>query len=183
MEIAANLRHMLACGLRNRRCAFGRHGLLPVRRKFVTLLGGAATWPLAVAAQQPTVPMIGFLRSSSLAGAEHLVAAFRQGLNITGFVEGQNASGISFRPGSPRSRTTLQHLLQRRQPDPYRSFSRGARNHQVGAQPVRTCESLLRGLSCRRQSSLELAASRGLNSTVLRETQRGGTEDRTCPCP
>jgi hypothetical protein len=41
--------------------------------------GGAATWPLAVAAQQPTVPMIGFLRSSSLAGAEHLVAAFRQG--------------------------------------------------------------------------------------------------------
>jgi hypothetical protein len=98
MEIAANLRHMLACGLRNRRCAFGRHGLLPVRRKFVTLLGGAATWPLAVAAQQPTVPMIGFLRSSSLAGAEHLVAAFRQGLNITGFVEGQNASGISFRP-------------------------------------------------------------------------------------
>ena len=59
----------------------------------------------------------------------------------------------------------------------------GAGNHQLGAQPVQTRESPLRGLSCRRQSSLELAASRGLNSTVLRETQRGGTEDRTCPCP
>ena len=181
MEIAANLRHMLACGLRNRRCAFGRHGLLPVRRKFVTLLGGAATWPLAVAAQQPTVPMIGFLRSSSLAGAEHLVAAFRQGLNITGFVEGQNASGISFRPAQIADNIAAPAAKAATTSIPI--VSRGARNHQLGAQPVRTCESLLRGLSCRRQSSLELAASRGLNSTVLRETQRGGTEDRTCPCP
>ena len=51
------------------------------RRKFIMLIGGtAATWPLGVRAQQPAMPVIGFLGSSSAAERARLVAAFRQGI-------------------------------------------------------------------------------------------------------
>jgi len=62
----------------------------PRRREFITLLGGAAAWPLTASAQQPALPVVGFLRSTAAASSAHLVNAFRQGLTEAGFVEGQN---------------------------------------------------------------------------------------------
>jgi putative tryptophan/tyrosine transport system substrate-binding protein len=88
------------------------------RREFISGFGSAVlARPLAAHAQQQTMPMVGFLRSTSAAGSPHLVKAFRQGLGDTGFVEGENVA-VEYRWGDDR-RERLPGLaadLIRRQP-------------------------------------------------------------------
>jgi len=87
-----------------------------IRREFISLVGGLAAWPHAARAQQPAMPVVGFLVASSPGPLRQQVAAFREGLKESAYVEGQNVA-IEYRyaEGQPDRFPALAADLVRRQ--------------------------------------------------------------------
>jgi ABC-type uncharacterized transport system substrate-binding protein len=86
------------------------------RREFITLLGGAAVWPLAARAQQPAIQVVGFLRDATAAGSGYLVDGLRKGLAEVGFVEGRNLTiDYAWTEGQSERLSALATELVRRQ--------------------------------------------------------------------
>jgi putative tryptophan/tyrosine transport system substrate-binding protein len=75
------------------------------RREFITALGSAVAWPLAARAQQPAMPVVGFLNGVSPEGYARYITAFRQGFAETGFIAGRNVTfeqlWATARPAAP----------------------------------------------------------------------------------
>src|SRR5215471_12354731 len=86
------------------------------RREFITLLAGGAVWPLAARAQQRSMPVVGFLRSTSREDSTRLISAFQQGLKLGGYVDGENVT-IEYRWAdnqASRQPTLVADLINRR---------------------------------------------------------------------
>jgi ABC-type uncharacterized transport system substrate-binding protein len=85
------------------------------RREFIAMIGGAAMLPLAARAQQPAMPVIGFLNSQSAGPFSHMIAGFLRGLSESGFIEGQNiAIEYHWAEGQYERLPTLANELVRR---------------------------------------------------------------------